>query len=164
MKVSVIVAMGKNRAIGKDNQLLWHLPADLKYFRGLTTGHHIVMGRKTYESIGKPLPNRVSVIITRNEDFKAEGCIVVNSLEKALEYCKQNNETEAFVIGGGEIYNMASEVADLFYITEVDASLEADVFFPELKEKSFKEIFREKHTVDEKHVYNYDFVTLERIK
>lgn len=161
MKTSIIVAIAQNRAIGKDNQLLWHLPADLKYFRQLTTNHHIVMGRKTYESIGKPLPNRTTVIITRDTSYQADGCFVVHSLEEAISFCENNNETEAFIIGGGEIYAQSLAVADIIYLTEVKTEIEGDAFFPEIDKSLYKETFRENHFKDEKHIYDFDFVTLE---
>jgi dihydrofolate reductase len=164
MKTSLIVAMAQNRAIGKDNQLLWHLSADLKYFRQLTTNHHIVMGRKTYESIGKPLPNRVTVIVTRDQKYDVEGCSVEHSLEEALALCKSNNETETFIIGGGEIYTQALDLTDRIYLTEVKATIEGDVYFPEIDDTKFKETFRESHEADEKNEYAFDFVTLDRIQ
>ena len=117
MKLSIIVAASQNNVIGKDNQLIWRLSADLKRFKALTTGHHIIMGRKTFDSIGKPLPNRTSIIITRQADYKAEGCIVVNSLEEALE--KVPADQEAFIIGGGTIYKEAIDKADKLYLTRV---------------------------------------------
>ena len=164
MKTSIIVAIAQNNAIGKDNQLLWHLPADLKYFRQLTTNHHIVMGRKTYESIGKPLPNRTTVIITRDVNYSAEGCLVVHSLAEAIQVCKANQETEAFIIGGGEIYTQSIDMADVIYLTEVKAMVDADVFFPRIDYSKFKETFREAHHKDEKHAFDFDFVTLEKVK
>jgi dihydrofolate reductase len=163
MITSIIVAFAQNKAIGKDNQLLWHLPADLKYFRQLTTHHHIVMGRKTYESIGRPLPNRTNVIITRDQQYEAAGCTVVHSLAKALEICRANNETEAFIIGGGEVYNQSLVLADKLYVTEVKAEVPGDVFFPAIDAALFKETCREAHVKDEKHEFDFDFVTLERL-
>jgi len=127
--ITIIAAIAENNALGKNNDLIWHLPADLKRFKKTTTGHHIIMGRNTFESIGKPLPNRTTVIITRNPDYKVEGCIVVNSLEKALEIAK-NDETP-FIIGGAQIYKQAISIADKLDITEVHHSFDADVFFPE---------------------------------
>ncbi|MEY3416785.1 MAG: hypothetical protein RL711_412 [Bacteroidota bacterium] len=163
MITSIIVAFAQNRAIGKDNQLLWHLPADLKYFRQLTTHHHIVMGRKTYESIGKPLPNRTTVIITRDQHYEAAGCLVVHSLAKALEICRENQETEAFIIGGGEIYAQSLVLADKLYVTEVKAEVPGDVFFPAIDGTMFKETWREPHFKDEKHAFDFDFVTFVRL-
>src|SRR5574339_652358 len=119
MIVSIIVAASENMAIGKDNQLIWHLPADLKFFKNTTMGHHMIMGRKTFESIGKILPGRTSVIITRNANYNVEGAIVVNSMKEAIEKAKANNETEAMVIGGAELINISLEYADKIYLTEV---------------------------------------------
>lgn len=162
MQVSIIVAMANNNAIGKDNKMPWHLPADLKHFRQLTTGHYIIMGRKTYESIGKPLPNRTSVIITRNTDYKAEGGVVVESIEEALEKAKGAGEKEVFIIGGAQIYEQTISMANRIYLTKIDADFEADTFFPKLskewKEAGKKEVF----SPDEKNAYTYSFLTLER--
>ncbi|MEO1434782.1 MAG: dihydrofolate reductase, partial [Bacteroidota bacterium] len=130
MKISIIVAQTENRVIGKDNDIPWYLPADLKYFKKVTTGHHIIMGRKCYESIGRPLPNRANVILTRRMDFHAEGCIVTHSLEEALDIARRNEETEAFIIGGGEIYNLAMPLVDQIYLTQVHTELEGDIYFP----------------------------------
>ena len=134
MIVSLIAALDRRRGIGKDNQLPWRLPADLKRFRELTTGHHIITGRKTYESIiaigGKPLPGRTTIIITRNQSFSAEVCFVVHSLNEALALARSRGEQEAFVIGGAEIYAQAMPQADRLYLTLVDAEVEADAFFP----------------------------------
>ncbi len=162
MMISQIVAVAENNVIGKDNDLIWRLPADLKYFKKTTSGHHILMGRKNYESIGKPLPNRTSVIITRNKDYKAEGCIVVNSITEALEVAKANGETEAFIIGGGEIYKSSMDKTDKIYYTEVHESFDGDTFYPELDKGKWKEISRETHSKDEKNPYDYSFVVYEK--
>ena len=127
--VSIIVAMSKNRVIGDSNALIWHLPEDLKRFRQLTTGNTIVMGRKTYESIGKPLPNRRSIIITRDPDYSVDGCEVVNSLEEALLL----SNSDCFIIGGGEIYRQAIDLADRIYLTLIDKKFEGDTSFPEIE-------------------------------
>lgn len=158
--VTLIAAIARDNALGKDNDLIWHLPADLIRFKKTTSGHHIIMGRNTYESIGKPLPNRTSVIITRNPDYKAEGCIVVNSLEEALKVVK-NDETP-YIIGGAQIYKQALHYANKLDITEVHHSFDADVFFPEINTAIWKETSREDFTADEKNKYNYSFVTYER--
>ena len=128
MIVSLIVAVGQNRAIVYNGALPWRLPADLARFKRLTMGHHLVMGRKTYESIGRPLPGRTSVIITRQRDYKAAGCCVVNSLDAALQLACERGEQEAFIIGGAEIYKAALPIADRIYLTEVEASPAADTF------------------------------------
>ena len=158
--VTLIAAIAHNNALGKDNDLIWHLPADLKRFKSTTSGHHIIMGRNTYESIGKPLPNRTSVIITRNPDYTAEGCIVVNSLEEAIEVAKSDDTP--FIIGGAQIYAKAIEIADKLDITEVHHQFEADVFFPEINLKIWKETSREKHSADEKNKYDYSFITYQK--
>lgn len=162
MIISQIVAVAENGAIGKDNDLIWRLPTDLKYFKEITTGHHIIMGRKNYESIGRPLPNRTSVIITRNKDYKAEGCIIVNSIEEALEVAKSNGETEAFIIGGGEIYRSSLDITQTIYYTEVHESFEADTFYPHLEENIWVETSREYHTKNEKNAYNFSFVKYQK--
>ena len=151
--VKIIVAMSKNRVIGDSNTLIWHLPEDLKRFRQLTTGNTIVMGRKTYESIGKPLPNRRSIIITRDPDYSAEGCEVVNSLEEAL--LLSNND--CFIIGGGEIYRQAIYIADRIYLTLINKEFEGDTSFPELKD--WVEISYEDFDNDD---FEYSFIQYER--
>lgn len=163
MKVSQIVAVAKNGAIGKNNDLIWRLPADLKYFKEITTGHHIIMGRKNYESIGRPLPNRTSIIITRNKDYKAEGCIVVNSLTEAIAVAKANNETEAFIIGGGEIYNMSMDITDRIYYTLVHENFDADTFYPVLDKKKWKESNKIDFKSDEKNPFDYSFIIFDPI-
>ncbi|MBP8792128.1 MAG: dihydrofolate reductase [Lutibacter sp.] len=155
--ITIIAAIAENNALGKDNQLIWHLPEDLKRFKQTTLNHHIIMGRKTYESLGKPLPNRTSVIITRNSDFKAEGCIVVNSLEAALEVAK--NDATPFIIGGAEIYKQGILIADKLDVTFVHHQFDADVFFPEIDLSVWKEIQRTDCNSDEKNNYDYSFVT-----
>lgn len=157
-KISIIVAIAKNRAIGKDNKLLWHIPNDLRRFKEITTGHTVIMGRKTHESIGKPLPNRTNIIITRNNDYKADGCIICKSLEDAIKFSKERQESEAFIIGGGEIYNQAINLADKLYLTLVEGDFEADTYFPDYSD--FKKIVFEKQ--EESEGYKYRFLELER--
>ena len=166
MKVSLIVAASENGVIGKDNDLIWHLPKDMHFFKDTTMGHHVIMGRKNFESIPhkfRPLPNRTNVVITRKTDYKADSCIVVNSAEEALQIAKQNGEEEAFIIGGGQIYKLALEanLVDKIYLTKVHHSFEGDTFFPALN-KDWKEISRIQNQADEKHLYNFDFITLEK--
>jgi dihydrofolate reductase len=160
MTISIIVAVAENLGIGKDNKLMWHLPADLKFFKNTTMGHHIIMGRKTYESIGKALPGRTSIIVTHNKNFKAEGCTVVHSLKEAIEKAKSNNETEAFVIGGAGLINESLEIADKIYLTEVKENFDADVFLKPIDKNKWKEIKRTDFKADEKHQYDYSFVEL----
>ena len=160
--VTIIAAIAENNALGKDNDLIWHLPADLKRFKKVTSGHYILMGRNTFESIGKPLPNRTSVIITRNNDYFKDGCLIANSLEDAIELAA--DEEEVFIIGGAQIYKYAIEnnLADKLDITIVHESFEADVFFPEIDTKIWKEVAREDFKADEKNKYDYSFVSYVR--
>lgn len=155
--ITIIAAIAKHNALGKNNQLIWHLPNDLKRFKQVTLNHHIIMGRNTFESLGRPLPNRTSVIITRNKDFKAEGCIVTNSLEEALDVAKA--DLNPFIIGGADIYKQAILIADKLDLTFVHHEFEADVFFPDIDLTIWKETTRENHYVDDKNKYDYSFVT-----
>ena len=155
--ITVIAAVAKNRALGKNNQLIWHLPADLKRFKQVTLGHHIIMGRKTFESLGKPLPNRTTIIITRNKDYKQEGCIVVNSLSDAIEASKVDENP--YILGGAEIYKQALEIADKLDLTLVHHSFEADVFFPEIDSSIWRVKEKIDNKADEKNKYDYSFVT-----
>ena len=168
MKVSLIVAVSHNGMIGKDNDLIWHLPKDMKFFKDTTMGHHVIMGRKNFESIPhkfRPLPNRTNIVITRQSDYKAEDSIVVNSVEEALKVAKSNGENEAFIIGGGQIYKLALEanLIDRIYLTRIHHSFDGDTFFPELSSDWIKTNKIENKT-DEKHRYSYDFITLEKNK
>ena len=158
-KISIVVAIAKNNAIGKDNQLLWHLPKDLKHFKEITSGHTIIMGRKTYESVGKPLPNRRNIIITR-QNIAINGCEVVNSIDDALKLCA--GESEVFIVGGAEIYKQAMALTDRIYLTIVHQEFDGDTYFPEIKEDIWKETARQDHEPDEKHLFPYSFITLER--
>jgi dihydrofolate reductase len=159
MQTILIAAFTDNRVLGKDNRLIWHLPEDLKNFKRLTSGHPVIMGRKTFESLGRPLPNRTNIIITRNADFKAEGCVVVSSLENALQKAEEAGAEKAFVIGGGEIYAQALPIADLMYLTHVHTTLEGDTFFPEFSTQDWQETARQSFEADEKHAYAFDIVT-----
>ncbi|MCP1381747.1 dihydrofolate reductase [Runella salmonicolor] len=162
MLISLIVAAAQNGVIGRDNQLIWHLPDDLKQFKRLTTGHPIIMGRKTFNSIGKPLPNRTSIVITRNQDWQFEGVIVVNSVNEAVEAARQTGTDEAFVIGGAEVYKMTLPVADKIYLTEVKAEFEGDAYFTIPNKEEWQEVSRVSHATDEKHTIAFDFVELVR--
>lgn len=159
--IIMIAAVAENNALGKENQLVWHLPNDFKRFKSLTTGHHIIMGRKTFESFPKPLPNRTHVVITRNKNYNPEGCIVVDSIEKAIAICPENETS--FIIGGGEIYNLGLPFADKLEITKVHHSFEADAFFPEINSDEWKEIQAEVNAIDEKHQYAYTYQTFVRV-
>lgn len=156
--VTIIAAIGKNNELGKDNDLIWHLPADLKRFKKVTTGHHIIMGRNTFESIGKPLPNRTSVIVTRNPNYFVDGCLIAHSLEEAITLC---NDHDVFIIGGAQIYKEALEknLVDRLDITQVHQEFEADVFFPNINTQIWKEISRENHAADTKNSFDYSFVS-----
>lgn len=160
MKISLIFAKSSNGVIGKDNTLPWHLSADLKRFKKITTGNSILMGRKTYESIGRPLPKRKNVVITRQKDFEAKGCVVVNSLEQAIESCK--GEEEIFVIGGSEIYKQAMKFADRIHLTEIHESFKGDAFAPEFDSENWQETFREDFEPDGKNKYSYSFIILDK--
>lgn len=160
MIVSAVVAISLNHAIGKNNELLWHLPADLKHFKQITTGHTIIMGRKTYDSIGKALPNRRNIIITRKTDLQIPGVEVTNSIEEALELCAQ--EREVFIIGGAEIYKSALARTNRIYLTTVQATYDADAYFPEIDRNEWEETEIELHAPDEKNKLAYTFSTLSR--
>lgn len=161
--ITIIAAIAKNNALGKDNDLIWHLPADLKRFKKITTGHSILMGRNTFESIGKPLPNRTTVIITRNKNYVKKGCLIANSLEEALELAKE--DSKIFIIGGAQIYKYAIEnnLVDALDITRVHHKFEADAFFPEIDTKVWKQVKKEDFKADEKNKYDYSFLRFEKI-
>ncbi|WP_299110753.1 dihydrofolate reductase [uncultured Winogradskyella sp.] len=161
-ELTIIVAAGEDNAIGKDNNLIWHLSNDLKRFKKLTSGHHIIMGRKTFESFPKPLPNRIHIVITRQLDYKVpSGVIVVNNLEDAIDAAK--TDTQPFIIGGGEIYKLSMHLADKLEITRVHSTFEgADTHFPEIDSSKWKEVNRTTHDADEKHNYAYSFITYKR--
>jgi dihydrofolate reductase len=161
--ITVIAAIAKNNALGKDNDLIWYLPADLKRFKKVTTGHYILMGRNTYESIGKPLPNRTTIIITRNKNYFKEGCLIAGSLEEAIELAKE--EAQLFIIGGAQIYKevISKNLADQLDITLVHSEFEADVFFPEINANIWKEAAREDFKADEKNDYDYSFISYQKI-
>jgi dihydrofolate reductase len=163
MRLSIVVAVAKNRVIGNDNQMPWHLPADFAWFRKITTGHPIIMGRKTFESIGRPLPGRRNIVVSRNPDFCADGVEVVTSLEKAINIClSQPDCAEAFVIGGAMLYAEALPRVDRIYLTEVDASPAGGTLFPAMDKSCWRELTRARHEADEKNIYAMDFVVLER--
>jgi dihydrofolate reductase len=155
MIISLVVAISNNYCIGKDNQLLWHLPKDLKFFKQHTTGKPVIMGRKTFDSIGKPLPNRRNIVISTNQNLIIEGAEVVNSLQEAITLCK--GEEEVCIIGGGKIYNEAINIVNKMYITMVDADIEGDTYFPKINLSKWYEVFSEKQFKDEKHVFDYTF-------
>lgn len=154
--------MAENRVIGVNNTLPWRLPADLRHFRQLTTGHHVIMGRRNYESIGRPLPERINIVVTRNRDYRAPGCAVRHSLEEALR--DAGDDPEVFVIGGAEIYRQALDKADRIYLTLVHATVHGDTFFPEFDPGDWNETSRTRHEADEKNPHACSFVTYDRKK
>ena len=157
--LSAIVAMSMNRVIGKDNALPWHLPDDLKHFKKLTLNKTIIMGRKTYESIGKPLPNRKNIILTRQLNYQAPDCMVVNNIDAVL-----NNDEECFLIGGAEIFQKYLPKISTLYLTIIHATVEGDTFFPPLDENEWLEVERIFHEADKEHIYSFSFVTLKNLK
>lgn len=157
--IKIIVAISKNRVIGDSNKLIWNLPADLKRFKEITGGHSIVMGRKTYQSIGRPLPNRRNIIITRDENYEVDGCEVVNSIEEALLL----TNSDCFIIGGGEIYKQTLHIADQIYLTQVDEDFDGDTTFPELP-PSWYVSNKEDFESDEKNPYKYSFILYEKFE
>ncbi len=166
MVVSAIAALSKNRVIGKNNDLPWRLPDDMRFFMETTKGHHVVMGRKNYDSLHpkfKPLPHRTNIVITRQQNFQAPGCIVMHAVEPAIELARKNADDECFIIGGAEIYRLAMPYTTRLYLTEIDAEIDGDTMFPEIAGKDWREVSRVHHPADERHVYAFDFVIYERI-
>ncbi len=159
-RISIIVAVGKNRAIGKKNTLLWRISDDLKRFKTLTMGHPIIMGRKTFESIGRALPGRTNIVITRNTTWSAPDCVAVHSLSEAFEFARTKDSEEIFVIGGGEIYKEALRHADRLYLTLIDDATDGDVHFPDYSD--FTKVISEEKRFDEKTKLNYSWITLEK--
>lgn len=156
--ITMIAAAGENNELGKDNDLLWHLPDDFKRFKQLTTGHHIIMGRKTFESFPKPLPNRTHLIITRNKDYKKEGAVVVHSIAEALEISKE--DLQPFIIGGGEIYKMGLPIADKIELTRVHSTFDdADTFFPKFSNEEWQLVSEIKHEKAERHKFSFSYQT-----
>lgn len=159
--VTIVVAIGKNNGIGSDNQMLWHLPKDLKHFKDITSGHPIIMGRKTYESIGKALPDRTNIVISGRKNWYEEGILIVSSIKEAVKFAKKIDE-EVFIIGGGNIYKQTMDMADRLEVTLVDADLDADTFFPVIDEKIWKKTSEVCHEKDEKNAYDFCFQTFEK--
>ncbi|HEY0770403.1 MAG TPA: dihydrofolate reductase [Sphingobacteriaceae bacterium] len=167
MILSMIAAVARNLTIGKDNDLPWKLPDDMKFFMNTTKGHFVIMGRKNYDSLHekfKPLPNRTNIVVTRQRDFKAPGCMVTHNVNDAIAIAKNANEKETFIIGGAEIYKLALPEADRLYLTEIEADVEGDTFFPAFSKQEWKETSRNHHPADEKHKFAFDFVVYDRIK
>ena len=158
--ISIIVAADENNVIGKDNDLIWHLPNDLKFFKEKTSGHAIIMGRRTFESVGKPLPKRTNIIITRDTSFRPEGCVVVHSLEEALVEAAKTDENP-FIVGGEQIYRLALPLTDVVYLTRIHHKFEGDRHFPELGDEWIK-VENIPHPEDEKHAYPFTFKTYKK--
>ncbi|GAA4410415.1 type 3 dihydrofolate reductase [Nibrella viscosa] len=167
MKISLIAAVAQNGVIGQSNpdggpDMPWHLPDDFRFFKQKTSHHPVIMGRRTLQALGKPLPNRTNIVITRSNDFQADGCVVVHSLDDALAEARQVEQNEIFIIGGGEIYNMAMPAATTLYLTEIDKAFEGDTRFPEFDKSAWEEVERRHHPADDRHEAAFDFVTYER--
>jgi dihydrofolate reductase len=166
MKISLIAALAENRVIGKNNDLPWSLPDDMKYFMETTKGHHCIMGRKNYDSIPekfRPLANRTNIVVTRQQVFAAPGCVVVNSIESALDLARERSEVEAFIIGGAEIYKQSLPFADRLYLTEIKAIIDGDTYFPPVNSSEWETVSRRSHAADAKHPYAFDFVVYQRL-
>ncbi|PRD47902.1 dihydrofolate reductase [Sphingobacterium haloxyli] len=161
LKITLIVAAAENNAIGKDNQMLWHLPDDFKYFKQHTLNHSVVMGRKTYESIGKPLPQRRNIVLTKDLNWLAEDVDVANSLAEVLTYCR--DEREIFIIGGAKVYKQALPLAQKVLLTRVHTSLDGDAYFPELPANEWKKVSEDRHVQDDRHAYGFTFEAWERV-
>ena len=174
MIISLIAAVAENNVIGKNNTLPWHLPTDMKYFRDTTMGHCVIMGRKNYDSIPlkyRPLDGRTNIVVTRQKDFKAEGCVIVNSIQDALNECKKKNavpagrqETEVFIIGGADIYNQTIDIADKIHYTKIHHVFEGDAFFPKVETNKWKLVSKKDIQSDEKNKFPFSFCVYERIK
>ncbi len=160
MKISIIAAIAQNNAIGLNNQLIWHLPIDLQFFKKITLNAAIIMGRKTFDSIGKALPKRTNIVISSNPNFQAPGCIVVQNLKEAIA---QSDSEEVFIVGGASIYEQSMQIAHKLYITHVHHTFKADTFFPAIDPKLWKAVSKEDHFKDEKHAYEFSFVIYEKV-
>jgi len=163
MIVSAIAAMAKNRVIGKDNDIPWRLSSDLRYFKRKTLNHHVIMGRKSFQSIGRPLPKRTNIVVTRDPFFVATNCLIARSVEEGLELAFDNGEEEAFIIGGAAIYEASMAYWDRLYLTLVDAEVAGDVYFPEFAPDEWRLLTSEAHAADEKNDYDYTFLVYERL-
>ena len=166
MIISIIVAVSENNVIGKDNTLIWHLPADMKYFKEKTSGHCVITGRKNYESIPekfRPLPNRTNIIITRQNEYAAPGAIIVSSIEGAIEKAKETGDNEIFIIGGAEIYKQSIHLTDKLYITKIRHSFDGDAFFPVIQPTIWKKIKETEFKADERNIYDYSFGEYEKV-
>ncbi len=162
MRISLIVAADEQNGIGKENRLLCYLPADLKYFKATTTGHHILMGRKTFESVGKPLPGRVNIVITANADWRMDGCSICNTIEDGVKLAQNAGEQELFITGGGNIYRQSLEIADRVYLTRIHHVFDADTFFPQLNKETWQLVSENKQVKDEKNLFDYSYMVFDR--
>lgn len=162
MKISLIAAVAQNGVIGRDNDLPWHLPDDFAFFKRKTSHHPIIMGRKSLEALGKPLPNRTNIVLTRNKELSVAGVTIVHTLDAAIAEAKAINQTEIFVIGGAEIYKMALSIATTLYLTEIHQDFEGDAYFPTFDKNEWQEVSRRPHPADERHSVAFDFVEYER--
>jgi dihydrofolate reductase len=160
--LKILVAFDENRVIGKNNTLIWHLPADLKRFKALTTGHVIIMGRKTFESIGKPLPNRTSIVISRQADLEIEGAIIAHSVEEAILKAKSITREDIYIVGGAEIYALSLPLADQILVTQLHDIFDGDAYFPEIPAEIFEITEKERGITDEKNAYQYSYLTYTR--
>ena len=160
--LKILVAFDENRVIGKNNTLIWHLPADLKRFKALTTGHVIIMGRKTFESIGKPLPNRTTIVISRQADLQIEGAIIAHSVEEAILKAKSITREDIFIVGGAEIYALSLALADQILVTQLHDIFEGDAYFPEIPSTSWEITEKERGITDEKNAYQFSYITYTR--
>ncbi len=161
MIISLIAALTRRGVIGKANDLPWHLPDDMKYFMQTTKGHHVIMGRRNFESLPekfRPLPNRTNIVMTRQKGYLAPGCTVIHHLEEGIELAYKEKEDELFIIGGAEIYSLSLDICDKLYLTEIDADVEGDTFFPKWDRNLWNEVMRRHHPKDERHKYDFDFV------
>lgn len=161
MNLTIIAAISENRVIGRNNDLAWHLPDDLKRFKELTKGHHVIMGRKTFESVGCPLPGRTNIVVTTQKDYKAPGCIIVHTLKEAIQ--KAENDPQPYVIGGGKIYEQALPISDTLELTQIHAEVEGDTYFPEVDTGKWQIVAKESHPADDQHEYAFDFLTYQRV-
>lgn len=162
MTISIIAALSTNNVIGRDGGLPWDLPDDLKFFKDTTKGHPIIMGRRNFASIGRPLPKRRNIVVTRQGGLTIDGCDVVSSLQEAVDLASEEETEEIFIIGGGEIYAQALPLCDRLYLTHVDAEIEGDVYFPEVEYTEWQEVSREHHEADERHAYAFDIVVYDK--
>ena len=156
-EITIIAAVSENNVLGKNNKLIWHIPDDLKRFKKLTLGHSVIMGRKTFESISKPLPKRKNIILTRNKNYKAKGTFIANNIQEALNFCK--NDNQPFIIGGGEIYKLFIDITDKIELTRIHQSYNGDAFFPEILEENWKLIYSKKNNLNKNPIIDFSYLT-----